>query len=447
MSQVQGEDERASLPAAARKRAAIETYARQEASLRRTARRFSLCEDDAEDALQRALEILLRKAPSEDPRELVRWTQTVVRHEALAVRRERERILSGPAAVLPEPGREDWTALIPSDSAGPAERAERSEAVARSREALRSLKPQELRALSLLAEGYSYAEIGEITGFSRTKINRCLAEGRERFRRFLAGSESGRRCAELGPLISAFCDGEAGAEEAAAVREHLRACAHCRSTLRAYRAAPRAAAALAPALPLDRSLLDRAQDLVAGLAARFGPGGDATVGGIAGAGGSRGAGVAALAKVAALCVGTAGGAAACVATGVVPTPLEPAQKQERAARIAKPLDREAKREFVSETGVGYEPEAPVEAAPPAAEPRSPEPKPEHESKPPRPTSHESKPPPPPEPATSSGAVEYEPPPAPEPVSSEGSESSTSYSSSSSSSAPSGGGDPAGEFGP
>lgn len=445
MSQVQGEDERATLAAAARRRAAIETYARHEASLRRTARRFSLCEDDAEDALQRGLEILLRKAPSEDPRELIRWTQTVVRNEALAVRRERERLLSGPAAAAPEPGREDWTALIPSESAGPAERAERAEAVARSREALRSLKPQELRALSLLAEGYSYAEIGEITGYSKTKINRCLAEGRERFRHFLAGSESGRRCAELGPLISAFCDGEAGAEEAAAVREHLRACAHCRAALRAYRAAPRAAAALAPTLPLGRSLLDRAQEALAGLATRFGPGGDATVGGFAGAGGSRGAGVAALAKIAAVCVGTASGAAACVATGVVPTPLVPEPKQERAAHIAKPLGHEAKRKYVIETGVDYEPEAPVEATTePAAEPE-PEPAPHNEAKSEPAAAQEPEPPPEPEPPTSSGAVAYEPPPS-APVAS--SESSPSTSTSSSSAAPSaGGGNPAGEFGP
>jgi RNA polymerase sigma factor (sigma-70 family) len=373
---LQGEEEHTTVPAAARKRAAVETYARHEAALRRTARRFSLCEDDADDALQRALEILLRKAPSEDPRELVRWTQTVVRHEALAVRRERERILSGPAAAAPEPDREDWTALIPSQSAGPEERAERAEAIARSREALQSLKPQELRALTLLAEGYSYAEIGEITGFSQTKINRCLAEGRERFRRFLAGSEAGRRCAELGPLISAFCDGEAGPEEAAAVREHLRACSHCRAALRAYRAAPRAAAALAPSVPLGRSLLDRAHDAVASLTGRIGGGGDTTVSGIATAGGSRGAGMAALAKLAAICVGTAGGAAACVATGVVPAPIEPAGTQARAAHVGQPLGRWARREWTMETAVEYEPEAPVEASPAPPEPQA-----EPESKP------------------------------------------------------------------
>jgi RNA polymerase sigma factor (sigma-70 family) len=442
VSSRQGEGARASVPEAARRRAAIETYARHQEALRRTALRFSLCEDDAEDALQRALEILLRKAPSEDPRQLIRWTQTVVRHEALAVRRERERILSGPAASTLDRGREDWTALIPSELAGPAERAERAETIARSREALQTLKPQELRALTLLAEGYSYAEIGELTGYSQTKINRALAEGRERFRRFMAGAEAGERCAEMGPLISAFCDGEAGAAEAAALREHLRHCSHCRATLRAYRAAPRAAAALAPTLPLGRSLLDRANEAVAGLAARFGGGsGDATIG-VAGAGGTRGAGIAALAKIAAICVGTAGGAA-CVATGVVPTPLEPVGRQVKAVHVARPLDRQAKREWEMETSVDYEPALPAETTPSAAEetkgkderePKSEQPPPAHESEPPRP----------PEAATSSGAVEYTPPaePAPEPAASE-----TSPSSSSSAVGSTGGGSVAGEFGP
>src|SRR4051795_7802263 len=85
--------------AAARKRAAVETYARNETTLRRTARRYSLCEADADEAVQRALEILLRKAPSAAPRGLARWTQAVVNREALAVRRERERVLAGPAAA------------------------------------------------------------------------------------------------------------------------------------------------------------------------------------------------------------------------------------------------------------------------------------------------------------------------------------------------------------
>src|SRR5262245_23726692 len=76
---------------AARKRVAVEMVARHERVLRKTARRYSICAEDAEDAFQRALEILLLKAPQADARELVRWMQTVTKHEALAVRRARER--------------------------------------------------------------------------------------------------------------------------------------------------------------------------------------------------------------------------------------------------------------------------------------------------------------------------------------------------------------------
>jgi len=414
----------------ARKRAALETYVRNEAALRRTARRYSLCADDADDALQRGLEILLRKAPSQDHRELIRWTQTVVKHEALAVRRERERTLAGPAAARPDPEREDWVALLPSEGAGPPERAERREAIARSREALSTLKPQELRALTLLAEGYSYAEIGEITGYSQTKINRCLAEGRERFRRLFARSEDGSRCEELGALLSSFCDGEASAEGAAVVREHLRACAGCRATLRAYRAAPGAAAALAPALPLTRSIFERAHDALAGVAARFG-GSDAADQGlsqVAVSGGARGAGVAALAKVAAICAGTAGGAAACVAAGVVPAPLATAGGHEKAPAIERRLDPVVVAEWSAEEGPVYE-SAPEAATPPAHSGGAQKPDPQA-------TDHAATPEPAAAVAASSGAVEYTaPPPAPSP------EPTPSTSS------PAAAGSAAGEFGP
>jgi RNA polymerase sigma factor (sigma-70 family) len=330
---------------AARKRVVVETFARHEASLRRTAARYSICEDDADEALQRGLEILLLKAPSDNPRELVRWTQTVVKHEALSVRAERERVLSGPAALPVHPTQEDWIALLPSELDGPAERAERDEAVERSREALTTLKPQELRALSLLAEGYSYREIAEITGYSATKVNRCVSEGRERFRRFLVRRDGGGRCTELAPLLSAFADDEAGAADVATLREHLRTCAYCRSTLRAYRAAPHAAAALLPVLPPTRgALVGRLHDAYAAVATRVGGGSgasDSTLGGIASAGGTRGAGMTALAKLLAVCAGTVGGAA-CVATGVIPAPLidHPTHRAQPAAKVTHHRPRE-----------------------------------------------------------------------------------------------------------
>jgi RNA polymerase sigma factor (sigma-70 family) len=402
--------------------------ARHEAALKRTARRYSLDSEDAEDAYQRALEIVLTKAPTTDARELIRWTQTVTKHEALAVRESRERLFRGRApGNRPDGGMEDPAALIPAPADGPDERAERSEEMARSREALRALKPAELQALTLLAEGYSYSEIGERTGFSQTKVNRLLAEGRSRFRDLLSSSEDGTRCRELRPLLSAFCDGEAGATEVATVREHLRACARCRSTMRAYRAAPRIAVALAPVLPPSRSLAGRLRDLLGELSSRL-PGlggGSDSAAGVAVSGGSRGLGMAATAKLLALCAGAAGGAA-CVATGVLPTPLDLA-----AQHPLKPtIERSPVKPPEAPAGAGTEVDG---AAPP---PQAPDPK-AHPDKAPQPPAEAAD-------GETAGVAEYETPasPAPEPVAAPAPVASTEPEPSSPSS-----GSAAGEFGP
>ena len=75
-----------------------------------------MCPEDADDAFQRAALILLTKAPPHPPRRLAAWMHLVTRREALAVRRERERILGG-----------EVPASLPSGTPCPAERAERKE--------------------------------------------------------------------------------------------------------------------------------------------------------------------------------------------------------------------------------------------------------------------------------------------------------------------------------
>src|SRR4051794_30392157 len=55
------------------------------------ARRYSHCREDAEDAYQRAVEILLVRAPSVDVGDLLPWMKTVVKHEAFAVTKQRAR--------------------------------------------------------------------------------------------------------------------------------------------------------------------------------------------------------------------------------------------------------------------------------------------------------------------------------------------------------------------
>ncbi|HEY2478787.1 MAG TPA: hypothetical protein VGI17_08640 [Solirubrobacterales bacterium] len=69
---------------------------------------------------------------------------------------------------------------------GPAQLAEAAEEVEQFAAAFATLKADERRALTLIAAGYSYAEIGRICSWTLTKINRCAAEGRGRLRDFLA---------------------------------------------------------------------------------------------------------------------------------------------------------------------------------------------------------------------------------------------------------------------
>jgi RNA polymerase sigma factor (sigma-70 family) len=193
-------------------------------SLLRVARRYSICADDAHDAYQRALEILMRHAARLDPERAAGWLHTVVKHEALALNRSRRRMV-GAADV-------DLDALEARTSASPEDRVLAADRVARSAEALHGLKPQEVRALWLRALGHSYEQICEVTGWTYTKVNRCLAEGRKSFLERYAGIESGQECERLAPMLSAFVDGEADASQAVALRAHLRQCLACRATVR-----------------------------------------------------------------------------------------------------------------------------------------------------------------------------------------------------------------------
>jgi RNA polymerase sigma factor (sigma-70 family) len=193
-------------------------------SLLRVARRYSLCADDAHDAYQRGLEILMRHAARLDPDGAPGWLHTVVKREAMAIDRSRRRMLGG----------EDFEpdALEAQATDTPEERALAADRVARSAEALHGLKPQEVRALWLKALGHSYEQICSLTGWSYTKVNRCLAEGRKSFLERYAGIESGAECARLAPLLSAFVDGEADAARTMELRAHLRRCLACRASVR-----------------------------------------------------------------------------------------------------------------------------------------------------------------------------------------------------------------------
>src|ERR1700742_2721386 len=64
---------------------------RHGAALLRVATQFSLCHDDALDAYQRGLEIYIRRLDSVDRATEGAWLRVVVRHEAMAIRRTRQK--------------------------------------------------------------------------------------------------------------------------------------------------------------------------------------------------------------------------------------------------------------------------------------------------------------------------------------------------------------------
>lgn len=152
-----------------------------------TARRWSATDEDAEDAFQRAVERALRNRPEGSPDELRGWLRTTVKNEALSIVRDRRRIIPGGAGESLG-GTPMFSPQAPPNAYVHTQRLER---LRLGSQALRMLKPQEIRALQLQAEGYSYKEIAAITGWSARKVDRSLYEGRQAFRRAVARIESG----------------------------------------------------------------------------------------------------------------------------------------------------------------------------------------------------------------------------------------------------------------
>jgi RNA polymerase sigma factor (sigma-70 family) len=163
---------------------ACELFAERRAQLLRIAERNALNRADAEEALQEALIAFIRAYDPDRGAHPMAWLTLVLKRECWArTRGEHLDRRLGQEAELTDGELGSALELIPDPGRGPHEAALLAERVAQARDHLAELKPQERRALSLLALGYSYAEIGEITGWTHTKINRCIAEGRARLRR------------------------------------------------------------------------------------------------------------------------------------------------------------------------------------------------------------------------------------------------------------------------
>lgn len=166
--------------------------ARSEHLLRRQAERHAERPEDAEDALQAAFVLFIERYRGDcDP---VAWLQTTVKREAWGLRRKasrkREVSLDAPSRAVDNGAA--WVEAIPSESPGPDERTIRDAEHQGRERLLRQLKPDHQRALLLFGSGFSYREICKITGWTYTKVNRCIAEGRAELRDGSAGRRDKR---------------------------------------------------------------------------------------------------------------------------------------------------------------------------------------------------------------------------------------------------------------
>lgn len=150
-------------------------------TLRRQAVRNCSVDADAEDALQDACVEFLRSYSGASGEHALRYLMLAVKHAAWARSRRATRGAAIELGAADERGEEPCL-LACCERPGPAERTVRRKETAAAFAALDRLKPDERTALILLAFGYSYREIAARQGWTRTKVNRCLAEGRQALR-------------------------------------------------------------------------------------------------------------------------------------------------------------------------------------------------------------------------------------------------------------------------
>jgi RNA polymerase sigma factor (sigma-70 family) len=206
--------------------------------LLRTAKKASMCADDAHDAYQRALMLLLEHAAGIERSKAVGWMHVVVRREASAIRKARDR-------TVPFED-EDVDQALRRLATAPDEQVHAIDLAHRAGEALAALKDTEAQALCLRAQGLSYEEIGELHGWSYTKVNRAIAEGRKAFVSHYTAVEQGAVCATTESLLEPYIAGELGMRATARVRAHLVHCSACRAQFHAARDASQALHALLP---------------------------------------------------------------------------------------------------------------------------------------------------------------------------------------------------------
>jgi RNA polymerase sigma factor (sigma-70 family) len=172
-----------------RSRMLEELLGNHQTQLRNQVRFHSRSPEEAEEALADACVQFMRFWDGPPGIPALQWMLVVAKRCAWAIAGRERRRAAASAGLVYELGDSQLERQLPDPAPDPAERAERSAELAEIAELLEELKPDERTALILLGLGCSYAEIAELRGWSYTKVNRCIAEGRDWVRARLAEGE------------------------------------------------------------------------------------------------------------------------------------------------------------------------------------------------------------------------------------------------------------------
>ena len=139
--------------------------------------------EDAEEAVQFSFAAFIEKFDPSSGSPPLGWLALTAKRACWAAHRAQHLDRSAGQEAEPDSAESGFSvADIPAETPGGEEAVERAEYVLEARAKLAALKAAERRAIVLIAAGYSYREVGQITGFSYTKTNRSAAEGRAALR-------------------------------------------------------------------------------------------------------------------------------------------------------------------------------------------------------------------------------------------------------------------------
>jgi RNA polymerase sigma factor (sigma-70 family) len=143
--------------------------------LLRIAIRNAVNQTDAEEAVNDAFAAFIRAFDAASGAPPLAWITLTLKRKCW----EKRRRMYLDRQVGQEAERDSMIQSIPSRALELAERVVERD-LARRR--LADLKPDERDGLGLLAAGLSYREIAELRGWTYTKVNRCVSEGRAALR-------------------------------------------------------------------------------------------------------------------------------------------------------------------------------------------------------------------------------------------------------------------------